>query len=50
MGYSLQDVKEWCGWENDTTPMEIYIHSMKMKNVEAKKDISNKLAESIFRG
>lgn len=50
MGYSLQDVKEWCGWENDTTPMEIYIHSMKMKNVEQKKDISNKLAESIFRG
>lgn len=49
LGYSLQDVKEWCGWTNDTVPMEIYLHSMKMKNVEAKKDIANKLADSIFR-
>ena len=50
LGYSLQDVKEWCGWTNDIVPMEIYMHSMKMKNVEAKKDIANKLTDSIFRG
>ena len=50
MGYSLQDVKEWCGWNNNNTPMEIYIHSMKMKNESQKKNISEKLADSIFRG
>lgn len=50
LGYSLQDVKEWCGWTNDTVPMEIYMHSMKMKSVDAKKDIANKLSNSMFRG
>lgn len=49
LGYSLQDVKEWCGWTNDTVPMEIYMHSMKMKNKEAKKDIATKLTDSIMQ-
>lgn len=48
MGYSFKDAQEFCGWASDATPRQVYLHSLKMREDEEKKKISNALANGLL--
>lgn len=48
MGYSFKDAQEFCGWASDATPRAVYLHSLKMREEEERKKISDALANGLL--
>lgn len=48
LGYSFKDAQEFCGWASDSTPRQVYLHSLKMRDEEEKKKISDALSNGLF--
>lgn len=47
MGYSFKDAQAFGGWSSDDTPRRVYLHTLKVRDDEARKEISDKLAEGM---